>query len=105
MTDLKITPEQQAVMDHTIGLDFRRKHDRNYYSADADNKICNSLVDLGLMEKGGSIPGGLTSFRVSEKGMEFMKVRILEHKIRFLESENARFLQIIEEHDLTWELI
>ena len=95
-----ITTEQLDILRHTIGLNYIPRHDRNHYACKENDADMLALVDLDLMEKIGGIPGGLSGFRATFKGLELLREEILHNRIIALERENEELKAILREEGI-----
>jgi hypothetical protein len=68
MSTTTLTERQVEILEHALG---NAGHYRNYFATDERGRdyvtICE-LVEMGLMERGREIPGGLTYFHVTDAG-------------------------------------
>ena len=74
---MKLTKEQLAILQHSLGLDQygRGPQYRNHFVTDPesdDGQVCESLVEAELMTRtdGSQLSGGMPIYRVTADGIE-----------------------------------
>lgn len=80
---IDITESQRHIMEHCIGLNYKRKPFRNYFFTNNTDKEWNVLVDKGLAIKSGKEPdsNGCIYFWLSKQGVEFILNKSISDKI------------------------
>ena len=68
-----MTPRQKEILEHALGLNYRKKSYRNRFATAPDCDHWNdvqALVGAGLMREGRTLPGGLIYFYVTPAGLD-----------------------------------
>lgn len=77
---VEITKEQRSVMEHALGLNYKKKPYRNRYYTSSDNLQWLSLVSSGLAEQGGGWSEGMCYFRVTFAGAKAIFTKPMSRK-------------------------
>lgn len=71
--DIRITENQIHILLHTMGRDFGKNIDRNYYLASVDRPDLEELVSFGLMRRGSTTNDGADRYyHVTDEGYRFV---------------------------------
>lgn len=80
---IDISDEQERLMKHALGLDYKNKPYRNYFLTNHEDKEWNDLVSKGLAIKSKDEPNqwGSIYFWVSQQGVEYILKKSISDKI------------------------
>lgn len=80
---IEITDSQRDIMEHCIGLNYKKKPYRNYFFINHKDKEWNDLVDKGLAIKSSKEPDthGCIYFWLSKQGVEFILNKSISNKV------------------------
>lgn len=68
MNAVELTKEQRSMMEHALGLNYKKKPYRNRYYTNSDNEHWLDLVSKGLAEQCGGWEKGRCYFIVTFEG-------------------------------------
>lgn len=80
MITVELTKEQKDMMEHALGLNYKKKPYRNRYYTNSDNPHWLSLVSRGLAEQGGGWNEGMCYFRVTFDGAKAIFTKPMSRK-------------------------
>lgn len=71
---INVSEEQLKIMTHCLGLNYKNKPYRNYYSTHHEDKDWNDLIKKGLAIKSRNNPNrfGCTYFWLTKQGVEYV---------------------------------
>ncbi len=79
-----ITKEQIHILKHSLGIrdnePYRDVTYRNIFADEPTDSLCAPLAEMGLMEQGDTLSGGLVLYHVTKKGRETLKELEKEQK-------------------------
>lgn len=80
---IEVTDSQRDIMEHCIGLDYKKKPYRNYFCINHEDKEWNDLVNKGLAVKSSKEPEshGCIYFWLSKQGVEFILNKSISDKV------------------------
>lgn len=90
----EITKEQLGILRHALGYNAETgtgSEYRNHYAANPDDEPLPELVEMGLIQRGSQIPGGLVYYHVTDAGKRVVR----EH--RDIEAELIATLQEVRD--------
>lgn len=80
---VEVTDEQMGLMQHAIGLNYKKKPYRNRFFTHENDKDWNEFVEKGLAVKGTNSPNndGHVYFWLTKQGVEFVLEKSVSDKI------------------------
>lgn len=80
MNTVEITDEQRRIMEHALGLDYKKKPYRNRFYTRSDDPHWLALVSNGLAEQGGGWEKDRCYFRVTFDGAKAIFTKPMSKK-------------------------
>lgn len=76
----QISNEQLSVMNHALGLNRKKKPNRNYFYCDGNNPVWSDLVDKGFATRSAGWTEGKAYFRVTFEGAKSIYTKPMSKK-------------------------
>lgn len=80
MTTIELTKEQRNMMEHALGLNYKKKPYRNRFYTNSDDPHWLSLVSQGLAEQCGGWQEGECYFRLTFVGAKTIFTKPMSRK-------------------------